>query len=341
MIIAPKQWSPLVCIILASIILSAGCKTTSWTSLPGMSYFAKDEAPAASYYGTNSQPTNDHTSPASSPSNQSTSGEGYYNPQYNSTNQGTSDYLGNQPLTGPQYNSAATEQPIYDGQRQQPQQYQPQQQQQPQQQPQQTQTQQYQPYQPYQAPQQQSQQTQTQQYQPYQAPQQQPQQTQTQQYQPYQAPQQQPQQIQTQQYQPYQAPQQPIANPAAPGAASLQQNPTQYNQGFYNPNAAPTAPTAPIAVATPATPQENDAYILSPNAGTNTNATSGAAAYTAGLPNQSPQFDGTYNPGAPTTPVQPSAAPYRPGSTSDANSYYAPIAPATPNINGGGNYNGR
>jgi hypothetical protein len=94
-------------------------------------------------------------------------------------------------------------------------------------------------------------------------------------------------------------------------------------------------------VATPATPQENDAYILSPNAGTNTNATSGAAAYTAGLPNQSPQFDGTYNPGAPTTPVQPSAAPYRPGSTGDANSYYAPIAPATPNINGGGNYNGR
>jgi len=307
MIIAPKQWSPLVCIILASIILSAGCKTTSWTSLPGMSYFAKDEAPAASYYGSNGQPTNDYASPAPSPSNQSTSGEGYYNPQYNSTNQGTSDYLGNQPQTGPQYNSAATEQPIYDGQRQQYQQ---------------TQTQQYQPYQPSQAPQQ-PQQTQTQQYQPSQP------------YQPSPAPQQQP---QAQKYQPYQP---PIANPTAPGAASLQQNPTQYNQGFYNPNAAPAIPTTPVVVATPATPQTNDAYILSPNAGTNTNATSGAAAYTAGLPNQSPQFDGTYNPGAPTTPVQPSAAPYRPGSTGDANSYYAPIAPATPNINGGGNYNGR
>ena len=315
MIIAPKQWSPLVCIIIASIILSAGCKTTSWTSLPGMSYFAKDEAPAASYYGSNGQPTNDYASRAPATSNQSPSGEGYYNRQYNSTNQGTSDYLGNQPQTGPQYNSATTEQPIYDGQRQQYQPYQAPQQQSPQ-------------YQPYQAPQQQPQQ-----YQPYQAPQQQPQQTQTQQYQPYLAPQQQP---QVPEYQPYQPSQQPIANPTAPGAASLQQNPTQYNQGFYDPNAAPTTPTTPAA-----TPQGNDAYILSPNAGANTNATSGAAAYTAELPNQSPQFDETYNPVAPTPPVQPSAAPYRPGSTGDANSYYAPVAPSTPSTNGGGTYNGR
>ena len=91
----------------------------------------------------------------------------------------------------------------------------------------------------------------------------------------------------------------------------------------------------------PATPQGNDAYILSPNAGTNTNATTGAAAYTAELPNQSPQFDETYNPVAPTPPVQPTAAPYRPGSTGDANSYYAPVAPTTPSTNGGGSYNGR
>jgi len=287
MIIAPKQWSPFVCIILASIILSAGCKTTSWTSLPGMSYFAKEEAPAASYYGSNGQPTNDYASPATS--NPPTSSEGYNTRQYNSTNQGTSNYLGNQPQTGPQYNSAATEQPIYDGQ--------------------------------------------PQQYQPYQAPQQQPQQTQTQQYQPYLAPQQQP---QAPEYQPYQPRQQPIANPTAPSATSLQQNPTQYNQGFYDPNAAPTTPTAPAT-----TPQGNDAYILSPNAGANTNATSGAAAYTAALPNQSPQFDETYNPVAPTPPAQPSAAPYRPGSTGDANSYYAPVTPTIPSTNGGGTYNGR
>ena len=325
MIIAPKQWSPLVCIIIASIIFSAGCKTTSWTSLPGMSYFAKDEAPAASYYGSNGQPTNDYASQAPATSNQTPSAEGYYNRQYNSTNQGTSDYLGHQPQTGPQYNSATTEQPIYDGQRQQYQTYQA-----PQQQPQQSQTQQYQPYQ---APQQQPQQSQPQQYQPYQAPQQQPQQTQTQQYQPYLAPQQQP---QAPEYQPYQPRQQPIANPTAPSATSLQQNPTQYNQGFYDPNAAPTTPTAPAT-----TPQGNDAYILSPNAGANTNATSGAAAYTAELPNQSPQFDETYNPVAPTPPAQPSAAPYRPGSTGDANSYYAPVAPTIPSTNGGGTYNGR
>ncbi|MBT7915920.1 MAG: hypothetical protein HN617_00095 [Planctomycetaceae bacterium] len=323
MIIAPKQWSPLVCIILASIILSAGCKTTSWTSLPGMSYFAKDEAPAASYYGSNGHPTNDYTSPTPATTNQPTTGEGYYNRQYNSTDQGTSDYLGNPPQTGPQYNSAATEQPIYDGQRQQYQSYQA-----PRQQPQQQQPQQQQPQQ-YQTPQQQ-------QYQPYQ-----PQQTQTQQYQPYQAPQQQQQQQQqqpqTQGYQPYQPQQQPIANPTAPGATSLQRNPTQYNQGFYDPNAASTTPTTPAAVAPPTTTPGNNDYILSPNAGTN--ATSGAAAYTAGLPNQSPQFDGTYNPVAPAPPVQPSAAPYRPGSTGDANSYYAPVAPA--NTNGGGSYNGR
>ena len=330
MIIAPKQWSPLVCIIIASIILSAGCKTTSWTSLPGMSYFAKDEAPAASYYGSNGQPTNDYTSQAPATTDQSPADQGTVHRQYNSTNQGTSDYLGNQPYTGPQYNSAATEQPIYDGQRQQYQSYQA-----PQQQPQQTQTQQYQPYQ---APQQQPQQTQVQQYQPYQAQQQQPQQTQTQQYQPYQQYPAQQQQPQAQEYQPYQ-PQQPITNPTAPGAASLQQNPNQYIQGFYDANAAPATPTTP-AVDTPAAPQGNDAYILSPNAGTNTNAT-GAAAYTAGLPNQTPQFDGTYNPESPTPPVQPTAAPYRPGSTGDANSYYAPVAPATPISNGGGTYNGR
>ena len=111
MIIAPKQWSPLVCIILASIILSAGCKTTSWTSLPGMSYFAKEEAPAASYYGSNGQPTNDYTSQAPATTDQSPADPETVHRQYNSTNQGTSDYLGNQPYTGPQYNSAATEQP--------------------------------------------------------------------------------------------------------------------------------------------------------------------------------------------------------------------------------------
>ena len=288
MIIAPKQWSPLVCIILASIILSAGCKTTSWTSLPGMSYFAKDEAPAASYYGSNGQPTNDYTSQAPATTDQSPADPGTVHRQYNSTNQGTSDYLGNPPYTGPQYNSAATEQPIYDGQRQQ--------------------------------------------YQSYQAPQQQPQQ-----YQPYQQYPAQQQQPQAPEYQPYQ-PQQPITNPPAPGAASLQQNPNQYIQGFYDPNAAPATPTTSATATPPATaPQGNDAYILSPNAGTNT---TGAAAYTAELPNQSPQFDGIYNPEAPTPPVQPTAAPYRPGSTGDANSYYAPVAPATPSTNGGA-YNGR
>ena len=322
MIIAPKQWSPLVCIIIASIILSAGCKTTSWTSLPGMSYFAKDEAPAASYYGSNGQPTNDYTSRAASTSNQSPPADGYYNRQNNSTNQGTSDYLGNQSQAGPQYHSATTEQPIYDGQRQQYQSYQS-----SQQQPQQNQS--------YQIPQQQPQpyQTPQQNYQPYQTPQQQPQPTQPQQYQPYLAPQQQP---QVQEYKPYQPTQQPIANPTAPGAASLQQNPTQYNQGFYDPNAAPTTPTAPAA-----TPQGNDAYILSPNSGTNTNTAPSAAAYTAELPNQSPQFDGTYTPVTPTPSVQPSTAPYRPGSTGDANSYYAPVAPSTPITNGGGSYNGQ
>jgi len=274
-----------------------------------MSYFAKDEAPAASYYGSNGQPTNDYTSQAPATTDQSPADQSTIHRQYNSTNQGTSDYLGNQPYTGPQYNSAATEQPIYDGQRQQ--------------------------YQSYQAPRQQPQQTQAQQYQPYQAPQQQPQQTQTQQYQPYQQYPPQQQQPQAQEYQP----QQPNTNPTAPSAASLQQNPNQYIQGFYDPNAAPATSTTPT-VNTPATPQGNDAYILSPNAGTNTNATS-AAAYTAGLPNQTPQFDGIYNPEAPTPPVQPTAAPYRPGSTGDANSYYAPVAPATPISNGGDTYNGR
>tara|TARA_B110000438_G_scaffold154123_1_gene148091 strand:- start:3189 stop:4016 length:828 start_codon:yes stop_codon:yes gene_type:complete len=275
-----------------------------------MSYFAKDEAPAASYYGSNGQPTNDYTSQAPATTDQSPADPGTVHRQYNSTNQGTSDYLGNPPYTGPQYNSAATEQPNYDGQRQQ--------------------------YQSYQAQQQQPQQTKNQQYQPYQAQQQQPQQ-QPQQYQPYQQYPAQQQQPQAPEYQPYQS-QQPITNPPAPGAASLQQNPNQYIQGFYDPNAAPATPTTSATATPPATaPQGNDAYILSPNAGTNT---TGAAAYTAELPNQSPQFDGIYNPAAPTPPVQPTAAPYRPGSTGDANSYYAPVAPATPSTNGGG-YNGR
>ena len=291
-----KQWLPMMAIIFASSILFTGCKSSSWTSLPGMSYFAKKDAPAAAYYGNDQRPANGYAAGAVDHSSKyngdpAAGDQRYYSEQYNSTNQGNSNYLAGYPNEaqelqgqpayqapgqgGPQYNTATNQQPTYDGQPQYP----------PQQQPQ------YPPQQP--------------QYQPQQ-PQYQPQQPQ---YQPQQP-----------QYQPQQPQYQPQTTQPAPAAGSIQDGTTApYNRGFYDPN------TGSIPQAGTAAPATDDTFILGPAPYTSpTPANNGPAAVTAELPNQTPQFDGSYNP---ETPSPSSSAPmpeYRPGSTGNTNSYYTP-----------------
>ena len=96
-----RRWLPVIAIICASSVCLTGCKSFSWSQLPGMSYFAKDDNPEQSYYGTQNTPSNDYAATTVDysqryDSNATGDPQNSYGQQYESTNIGGTNYLGSQ-----------------------------------------------------------------------------------------------------------------------------------------------------------------------------------------------------------------------------------------------------
>lgn len=96
-----RRWLPVIAIICASSVCLTGCKSFSWSKLPGMSYFAKDDNPEQSYYGTQNTPSNDYAATTVDysqryDSNATGDPQNSYGQQYESTNIGGTNYLGSQ-----------------------------------------------------------------------------------------------------------------------------------------------------------------------------------------------------------------------------------------------------
>lgn len=96
------RWIPVIAVICASSVCLTGCKSFSWSKLPGMSYFASDDKPQQSYYGNQEAPadsynasTVDYSQRYGNSATANTSNT--YGQQYDSTNVGNSNYLTNQP----------------------------------------------------------------------------------------------------------------------------------------------------------------------------------------------------------------------------------------------------
>ncbi len=97
------RWLSVITVICASSVFLTGCKSSSWSQLPGMSYFAGDDKPEASYYGSQEAPSNEHAATTSTYSERygNTAGnnpaQNTYGQQYANTNIGHTNYLTDQP----------------------------------------------------------------------------------------------------------------------------------------------------------------------------------------------------------------------------------------------------
>ncbi len=281
-----RRWLPVIAIICASSVCLTGCKSFSWSQLPGMSYFAKDDKPAQSYYGTQNTPSSEYAASTVDYSQRysNTEGEGAavqntYGQQYESTNVGNTNYLATQQPTQPntgQQQSYGQQQPYNNQTVGYP-----------------TQAQQYQPQQNFNTAQ--------------------PQNTAT--YQP-----QGNGQAVTKQNVPTAGALQDTAGSNYSGGGFYNPN---ANAGLYNGGTAMntgqrnTYQPAGTVQNQPATGFQNTPTV--PNYATDQN--SGAAAYVSEAPNGN-QFDGgAYVPAGNTTAPMPA---YRPGSTGGTNGYYTP-----------------
>ncbi len=113
-----RRWFPVLAVLCASSVCLTGCKSFSWSKLPGMSYFASDDKPAQSYYGSQDTPSNDYNASTVDYSQRygntgNTTAQSTYGQQYESTNVGNTNYLTNQPGQQAQGQNQPPQQPLY------------------------------------------------------------------------------------------------------------------------------------------------------------------------------------------------------------------------------------
>ena len=97
-----RRWFPVIAILCASSVCLTGCKSYSWSKLPGMSYFASDDKPNQSYYGNQEAPADSYNASTVDYSQRygntdNANASNTYGQQYDSTNVGNTNYLSNQP----------------------------------------------------------------------------------------------------------------------------------------------------------------------------------------------------------------------------------------------------
>ena len=97
-----RRWFPVIAILCASSVCLTGCKSSSWSQLPGMSYFTSNEKPEQAYYGQQETPSSDYNASTVDYSqrygnNDSANAQNTYGQQYESTNVGNTNYLNSQP----------------------------------------------------------------------------------------------------------------------------------------------------------------------------------------------------------------------------------------------------
>ena len=113
-----RRWFPVLAVICASSVCLTGCKSFSWSKLPGMSYFASDDKHEQSYYGTQDTPSNDYNASTVDSSQRygntgNTTAQNTYGQQYESTNVGNTNYLTNQPSQQALGQTQPPQQPLY------------------------------------------------------------------------------------------------------------------------------------------------------------------------------------------------------------------------------------